>query len=117
MAHRRPIALFVGTTTRFPLPTQKWKAISATIQTELKRGQFGKIGDYFFDVEGDWKSGRLAWSHIQEGNAASRYAVYFDVLPAGTVPQRSVTARLSGRRRYADAGDWPYLHGRNRNSH
>jgi hypothetical protein len=51
-------------------------------QTRTTRQNWG----YFFDVEGDWESGRLAWSHIQEGNAASRYAIYFDVLPAGTVP-------------------------------
>jgi FG-GAP-like repeat len=51
-------------------------------QTRTNRQNWG----YFFDVEGDWESGRLAWSHIQEGNAPSRYAIYFDVLPTGTVP-------------------------------
>jgi hypothetical protein len=43
----------------------------------------------FFDIEGNWESGKLAWSHIQNGNATSYYGVYFDVLPAGTVPHQA----------------------------
>jgi hypothetical protein len=55
------------------------------VQTRTNRQNWG----YFFDIEGDWKSGRLAWSHIQEGNAASRYAIHFDVLPGNTVPHQA----------------------------
>jgi hypothetical protein len=40
---------------------------------------------YFLDAEGDWKSGRLAWSHVQTGNAPSYYAIYFNTLPVDTV--------------------------------
>jgi hypothetical protein len=44
---------------------------------------------YFLDAEGDWKSGRLAWSHVQTGNAPSYYAIYFNTLPTETVPHRA----------------------------
>jgi hypothetical protein len=44
---------------------------------------------YFFDTEGNWDSGRLAWSHVQEGNAPSYYAVYFDALPTTAVSYRA----------------------------
>jgi hypothetical protein len=43
---------------------------------------------YFFNVLGDWRSGRLAWMHTQTGTEASWYAVYFDVLPRGERPGR-----------------------------
>jgi hypothetical protein len=44
---------------------------------------------YFLDTEGNWNSGRLAWSHLQNGNQTSHYAVYFNVVPATTVPYRA----------------------------
>ncbi|MEX2171765.1 MAG: FG-GAP-like repeat-containing protein [Pirellulales bacterium] len=44
---------------------------------------------YFLDAEGNWDSGRLAWSHVQDGNQPSHYAIYFDALPTETVPHRA----------------------------
>jgi hypothetical protein len=38
---------------------------------------------YYYEVIGDWKKGRLAWTHIQEGHKPSYYAVYFDTLKKG----------------------------------
>lgn len=34
----------------------------------------------YYEAIGDWKSGRLAWSHTQHGARPSHYAVYFDLL-------------------------------------
>lgn len=53
--------------------------------TPTNRQNFG----YFEDTEGNWQSGRLAWSHVQNGNQPSYYAVYFNVEPTSTVPQRA----------------------------
>jgi hypothetical protein len=35
---------------------------------------------HYYEAVGDGRSGRLAWSHTQEGNQPSLYAVYFDLL-------------------------------------
>lgn len=43
-------------------------------------------GGYMYSTLGDWKSGRLAWVHTQEGEGPSRYAVYFHVLSPGEEP-------------------------------
>jgi hypothetical protein len=40
----------------------------------------------YYEVIGDWKSGNLAWTHVQEGARPSFYAVYFDLLPDGARP-------------------------------
>mgnify|MGYP002623845916 FL=1 len=44
---------------------------------------------YMYDVIGDWHRGRLAFAHTQLGNEASRYAVYFDLLPDGQEPRET----------------------------
>jgi len=41
---------------------------------------------HYYEAVGDGRSGRLAWSHTQEGNQASLYAVYFDLLSDGQNP-------------------------------
>lgn len=41
---------------------------------------------YYYEVTGDWKRGKLAWPHTQQGSAASLYAAYFDLLPAHGKP-------------------------------
>jgi hypothetical protein len=41
---------------------------------------------YYYDVNGDWKQGRLAWTHVQDGDAPSYYAAYFDTLKRYQVP-------------------------------
>jgi hypothetical protein len=41
---------------------------------------------YYYDAIGEWKSGRLAWSHTQDRSNPSYYAVYFDLLAAGQKP-------------------------------
>ncbi len=45
-------------------------------------------GGYFYNAIGDWKQGRLAWLHTQEGATVSSYAIYFDLLPEGDKPNR-----------------------------
>ncbi|MCX6620511.1 MAG: VCBS repeat-containing protein [Acidobacteria bacterium] len=42
---------------------------------------------YYYDVIGDWKRGRLAWSHTQDGAATSYYAAYFDLRGEGEKQQ------------------------------
>lgn len=51
---------------------------------------------YFFDAEGDWKSGRLAWSHIQDASADSYYAVYFNTMTTETTPYRASSRGFLG---------------------
>jgi len=43
-------------------------------------------GGYFYNVVGDWRSGRLVWMHRPLDDQPTRYAVYFDLLPAGATP-------------------------------
>jgi hypothetical protein len=38
---------------------------------------------YYYEVNGDWKKGKLAWTHVQQGRTSSWYAVYFNLLPEG----------------------------------
>lgn len=40
----------------------------------------------YYEAVGDGKSGRLAWSHTQDGTTPSLYAVYFDLLGEGKNP-------------------------------
>lgn len=42
----------------------------------VNRSQWG----YYYEVIGSWKSGRVAWTHTQEGDRPSHYAIYFDLL-------------------------------------
>jgi hypothetical protein len=51
---------------------------------------------YFSDSEGSWESGRLAWSHIQNSNQKSHYAIYFDVLAPGLGPHQSTPRGFLG---------------------
>ena len=39
-----------------------------------------------YNAVGDWKSGKVAWSHTQVGNKPSYYAVYFDRLKTDQRP-------------------------------
>src|SRR5260370_153913 len=43
-------------------------------------------GGFFYNVLGDWRSGRLVWMHRPLDDQPARYAVYFDLLPAGATP-------------------------------
>ncbi len=36
----------------------------------------------YYEATGDWKQGRLAWAHTQDGRQDSFYAAYFDLLPS-----------------------------------
>jgi len=40
---------------------------------------------YFYETVGDWNSGKLAWTHVQEGTRPSYYAIYFNFLAPGQV--------------------------------
>ena len=44
---------------------------------------------YMYHAIGDWRGGRLAFAHTQRNDEAARYAVYFDLLPAGQEPQQT----------------------------
>ena len=41
---------------------------------------------YMYNAVGDWKAGKLAWSHTQVGDKPSHYAVYFDRMNGDEVP-------------------------------
>ena len=41
---------------------------------------------YYYGAVGNLERGRLAWTHTQEGNRSSDYAVYFSLLPEGKAP-------------------------------
>jgi hypothetical protein len=41
---------------------------------------------YMYNAVGDWKAGKLAWSHTRFGNKPSYYAVYFDRMDADASP-------------------------------
>jgi len=53
-------------------------------------------GGYFYNVVGDWRKGRLAWTHEQEGTEPSYYAVYFDLLPSDQKLRQSPPAGWLG---------------------
>jgi hypothetical protein len=40
----------------------------------------------FYDAVGNWKSGQLTWTHDQQNNEKSYYAIYFNPLAAGETP-------------------------------
>lgn len=41
---------------------------------------------YFTEAVGDWKQGMVGWVHTQRATDPTRYAIYFDTLPEGSVP-------------------------------
>ena len=43
-------------------------------------------GGSFYNVLGDWRSGRLVWMHRPLDDQPTRYAVYFNLLPTGATP-------------------------------
>jgi len=45
---------------------------------------------YYYEVNGEWRTGNLAWAHTQVGNKPSYYAVYFDTLKPGEIPSQPV---------------------------
>jgi len=44
-------------------------------------------GGYYMNARGKGKPGLLVWDHAQQGQAASRYAIYFDTLAQGAAPK------------------------------
>ena len=57
----------------------------SSAQGRIKRTISPRAGS-MYNVLGDWEKGRLAFVHTQDGTEPSRYAVYFDLLSAGTAP-------------------------------
>jgi hypothetical protein len=51
---------------------------------------------YFYNVLGDWDSGKLAWLHTQEGDQSSYYAIYFNLLAPGKEPEEMPPAGWIG---------------------
>ncbi len=64
-------------------------------------------GGYMYNALGDWKSGRLAWTHSQSGTETARYAIYFDVLAADEVPSETPPRAWlgDGMPRHAEVGE------------
>lgn len=60
-------------------------AISRT--AEMPRFRPRTRGGAFYNVLGEWRSGRLVWMHTDDGCDAT-YAIYFDVLPVGESPSQ-----------------------------
>jgi len=62
------------------------RAVSYTKEKLIftNRPRFG----YFYHAIGDGKSGRIVFPHRRRGSEAARYAVYFDLLPAGEAPTK-----------------------------
>jgi hypothetical protein len=58
----------------------------ASTQGQIKEWNYVARWGHLFGTLGEWESGRLAWVHTQEGNKASSYAIYFDVLAPGKQP-------------------------------
>ena len=44
---------------------------------------------FWYNIEGNGHSGQLVWTHRQEGDSLSHYAVYFDAVGEGRVPRES----------------------------
>jgi hypothetical protein len=43
---------------------------------------------YFYNVLGDWQSGRLVWMHTSVKGQKAVYGIYFDLLDAGATPSQ-----------------------------
>ena len=64
-------------------------------------------GGYMYNALGDWKSGRLAWTHTQTGTETGRYAIYFEVLAPGETPAATPPRAWlgDGMPRHAEVGE------------
>lgn len=51
---------------------------------------------HMYNAVGDWKSGKLAWTHTQVGHKPSYYAIYFDRMDADTLPPEAPPAGWLG---------------------
>lgn len=62
---------------------------------------------YMYNALGDWKSGRLAWTHTQSGAETGHYAIYFDILAPGESPAATPPRAWlgDGMPRHAEAGE------------
>src|SRR5262249_57645965 len=50
----------------------------------------------FYNLLGEGTGGRLVWTHTQEGNRPSSYAISFPLLPEGPRPERLGPPRPAG---------------------
>jgi hypothetical protein len=61
---------------------------------------------YLYETVGEWEGGKLAWTHVQQENHPSYYAIYFDLLEPGkspdVVPRRGFVG--DGTERISDIG-------------
>lgn len=46
-------------------------------------------GGYYYYAVGDWRAGKLSWSHTQQDDKPSYYAVYFDVIAPDASPSEA----------------------------
>ncbi|MEX2310334.1 MAG: FG-GAP-like repeat-containing protein [Pirellulales bacterium] len=51
---------------------------------------------YMYNAVGEWKTGKLSWSHTQAGNSPSYYALYFDRMDSEVVPPEPAPAGWIG---------------------
>jgi hypothetical protein len=68
----------------FPECEQNVHATDGLHLTFVSRPRWGD----FYDLLGDGSAGRLVWTHSQEAKRASFYAVSFQLLPEGRLPDR-----------------------------
>jgi hypothetical protein len=61
--------------------------VHATDGLHLTSVSHPRWGD-FYNLLGDGTAGRLVWTHTQEGRRPSFYAISFDLLPEGKLPER-----------------------------
>lgn len=57
--------------------------------TGMRKRETVPRGGYTYASLGDWHSGRLAWTHTQDGSAPSYYRVLFQLLPVDKSPSES----------------------------
>jgi len=89
-----------------PYDFQEVLGASSHTDGERKRSKTPRAG-YVYNAVGEWKSGRLSWTHTQTGNEPSYYAIYFDVMDADAPPPDAAPAGWLGDAmpRYARWGE------------
>lgn len=68
-----------------PYDFQEVLGASSHTDGDRKRLTTPRAG-YVYNALGDWRSGKLAWTHTQTGSEPSYYGIYFDVMDADAPP-------------------------------
>lgn len=69
------------------IPYDFQEVLGASSHTDgVRKRQTTPRAGYVYNAVGDWKSGKLAWTHTQTGDEPTYYAIYFDVMDTDTPP-------------------------------